>query len=102
MRTMDPRHRDLDQVGSGALERRVLTQALAERAGVEVLVLDLRDVAPALEQRLDVALTAGELHLAVEVRADTGEPLEILADERFGLFERDVQLARERGRPLTV
>ena len=65
---VDPDHGELDQVGRGALERRVLRVALAVGAHVEVAVLDLGDVAAALEQGLDVALLPRQLDHAVEER----------------------------------
>ena len=82
-RAMDPDHGELDQVGRGALERRVLRVPLAVGPHVEVPVLDLGDVAPPLEERLDVALFPGQLDLPVEKGTDPGEPLEVAGDEPF-------------------
>ena len=45
-------HRDLDQIGGGALDRRVGRHALAEAAEVRIAAPQLGEVAPAAEQRL--------------------------------------------------
>ena len=99
---MNVAHRHLDQVGRRALQGRVLRGPLGEGAHVEVLVADLRDVAAAAEQRLDVALLAGESDLAVEKGAHAGEALEVLRDEVLRLLLRDAELAREGERALAV
>src|SRR2546425_12095159 len=99
---VDPDHGELDEVGGGTLQRRVGGRALPEGADVEVLVLELRNVAPAAEQRLDKALVAGLGHRAVEPRAHSLEPLEVLHDELGRLLLGDAELARQRERTLAV
>ncbi len=101
-RVVDPDHRNLDQVGRGTLERGILGLALTEGADVEVLVPNLGNVAPPLEEGLDVAALLGQRHLLVQERAHAGKPLEVGGDERLGFLLTDAELARERKRTLSV
>ena len=97
---MDPDHRDLDQVGRRALDRRVGGGALAERADVEVPVAQLGDVAPPPEDGLDVAVLARERDHRVEVLAHPLEALEVRLDELLRLGVLDLAAgARARARP---
>ena len=81
---------------------RVLRVALAVGAHVEVPVLDLGDVAAALEEGLHVALLPGELRHAVEKGAHPGEALEVARDEGLRVLLRDAELAAQRERALPV
>ena len=95
-------HRDLDQVGGRALQGGVRGGPLTECPDVEVLVLELGDVAPPAEQRLDVAPLPGLGDCAVEPGAHAGEAAEVLLNERARLVLRDAQLAGQREGALPI
>src|SRR2546425_527703 len=101
-RPVDANHRDLDEVGGGALERGIGRRALAEGADVEVAVAQLRNVAAAPEDRLDEALLAGGGDRAIQPRPHAGEAREVLPDEFLRFLLRDAQLAGEGERALAV
>ncbi len=99
---MDADHGDLDQVGGRTLQRRVGGGALGEGAQVEILLVDLRDVPAPAEECLHVAVLPGQPHLQIKIRAHAREALEVLRDERLGLFLGDAELPGERERALAV
>src|SRR5205823_4223364 len=101
-RPLDRDHGYLDQVGGGSLERRVGRSALAERADIEVPVLQLRDVAASPEQRLHVPPLARLGDGPIEPGPHAGEPRKILRDELFRLLLGDAELAGEGERSLSV
>src|SRR5256885_1490783 len=99
---LDADHGDLDQVRRRSLERGVGRGALPERTDIEVSVLQLRNVAPPSEQRLDVPSLARLRDRSVEPRPHAGKPCEILRDEPLGLLLRDAELAGQGQRSLPV
>ncbi len=99
---MDVDHRQLDQIGGGALDGGVGRHPLTEATDVRVLGIELGYVAPPAEQRLDIALLSRQLDLAVQVLADRGEAREVVGDELPGLGDADAELSRQRRRALTV
>src|ERR1044072_2160086 len=101
-RGVDANHRDLEQVARGPRERRIGRRALAEGANTEIAVAQLRDVAPAPEERLDEAARARLFDRLFQPGAHTGKALEILFDESLRLLERDPELARQRQCALPV
>ncbi len=88
-------HRALDDVGGGALDRGVDRRALAERPAARLLRLDLRQVDPPAEQRLDVAVLLGEGLLGVHEAFDRRVALEIGVDVALRLALLDAQVLRE-------
>ena len=101
-RVIDADHGSLDEVGGGALQGGIGGGPLAERPDVEVLVLQLRNVAPATEQRLDVTPGAGFRHRAVEPCPHARKARKVLLNERLRLVERDAELPGQGERPLPV
>src|SRR5690349_3649526 len=78
-------HRDLDDVGGGALDDRVDGQPLAELARLPVAGADLGDLAAAAEQRRDVAVLLGLLDRVLHELRDGGEAGQIAVDELLRL-----------------
>src|ERR1044071_6432471 len=99
---MQTHHRKLDQIGSGTLERGILSLALAKGPHVEVTVADFGDIAPAAEEGLDIAALAGQGDLAVEKGPHAGEAAEVLGNEGLRVFLRNAQRTGEREGALTV
>ena len=97
-RRVDADHRDLDDVGGGALDGRVGGRAFAELPDVPVGRAQFGDVAAPSGERLDEAVGLRLLDLFVEVFAHAGQPLEVLRDEGLRLRRADAQLLRERER----
>ena len=60
----DADHRDLHEIGGGALDGRIGRHALAEAAQIGVAAPQLGEIAPAAEQRRDVAALAALRHRA--------------------------------------
>src|SRR6266545_1068585 len=101
-RAGDADHGDLDEVARRALERRVGRGALAEGADVEVLVLELGDVAAPAEQGLHVPPLARRGDGAIEPGAHAREAGEVLLDEALRVILRDGELAGQGKRSLAV
>ena len=91
----DPDHGALDDVGGGALDRRIDRGPLAEPAARRVLLADRRHVDLAAEQRGDEARLAGLLAHAVHVVPDTGIALEVGVDIGLGLGPLDAEVVRQ-------
>ena len=89
------RHRALDEVGAGALDRRVDRRAFAALAFVLVRRLDAREPGLPAEQGLRIAALARALERALDIVGDAGEALEIAADQRLRLVGRDFEPARK-------
>src|SRR5262249_52997206 len=94
--------RPLDEVGGRPLQRGVGRHALAERAVIEVLVVDLGDEAPASGEGLDVTELPCVLDAAIEVAAYARESAEVLLDELLRLVLGDIELLGEGEGPLAV
>jgi hypothetical protein len=84
-----PRHRALDDVGAGALDRRVDRRALGALALVRDLGVDPREPGLAPEQRLRIAALAHALERVDDVALDAGKALEVLVDDRLRLVGLD-------------
>ena len=95
-------HRLLHEVGRGALYGCVLRDALAELPHVPVPRLQLGNVPPPPEQRLDVAELLRGFHLRVEEVPHTLKALEVGVDECLRLLPRDAEPLREGERSLAV
>ena len=52
-------HRDLDEVGSRALNRRIYGHSFGVRAGERIAAVDVAQAAAATQKRLDVAVRSG-------------------------------------------
>src|SRR6202043_3059361 len=89
--SMTADHRDLDDVGGGALDHRVDGQTLAERVLLAVARAQLGDLAAAAEQRRDVALLDGLRDRPLDELADRWKPLEVSRDEHGRLLARYLQ-----------
>ena len=92
---VDANHRDLDQVGRGALQRRVDRGALGKTAQVEVLAVDVGDRPHPAEQRRDFLIAARLLQRAVDELAHAAVLLKISVDEVLGLLGVDANLLRQ-------
>ena len=88
-------HRQLDQVGRGALHRRIDGGALRGRAARAVGRVDLGQPEPAAEHRLHEALALGlgarALHVARHARVSG----EVAVDVELGRLALDVQVGRQ-------
>ena len=84
-------HRDLDDVGGGALDDGVDREPLAEAAHLPVAGADLRDLAAAAEQRRHVAVLLGLRDRVLHELRDGGEALQVAVDELLRLLLRDLQ-----------
>ena len=84
-------HRDLDDVGRGALDHGVDGEPLAEAARVRVAGAQLGDRAAAAQQRGDEALLLRPLDHLLAEGAHGGEALQVAGDEFLALFARDVE-----------
>ncbi len=85
-------HGALDDVRRGALHRRVDRGALGALAHGAVLRIDLRQVQPPTEQRLDIALLGGLGAGALHVGEHAGVAGEIAVDVLLRLLSADVDL----------
>src|SRR5215207_776114 len=99
---MNPYHCQLDQVSGRSLQRRVLSIPLSVRPLIEVSLLNFRDVAATLEERLHVALLARQFHLAVEESPHSRKALEVTSYEVPRVLQGDPQLPAQGEGPLTV
>ncbi len=88
-------HRDLDEVGGGALDDAVDGGALGEGAAVGVVRGDVRDLAAALEHRLDIAVALGLGDALFEEGRDAGEALLVAVDDLRGLGVGDAEAPSE-------
>src|SRR6202165_585845 len=61
-RIIDPDHRDLDQIGSGSLNRRIGSNSFTKCTNVEIPFAQLRDISPPPEYRLHISVLASECH----------------------------------------
>ena len=94
-RVVGAHHRDLDDVGGGALDDRVDREALAELARLPVARADLGDLAAAAEQRRDVAVLLGLRDRVGHELRDGREALEVAVDELLRLLLLDLQAVGE-------
>ena len=78
---LDAEHRDLDQVGRRALDRRVERHPLGRLATLPVVAGEVGQVAPATHDRLGEARAPGLVDDAAEVVADAAEGLEVLVHQ---------------------
>src|SRR5580692_2550466 len=92
---VDADHGDLDEVGSGALQRGVDGGTLGEAALVRVFAVDVGDGADAAEQRFYLHVAAGFVERLVDEGAHALVPLEICRDELFSFGGLDAELLRE-------
>ena len=90
-------HRDLDDVAGRALDRHIDRLAFGPRANGVVAVVDRREIAPAAEQRRDIAFLAGFSGNSVHVFADAFVGVEVIVDHLAGLGRDDAD-ARATGR----
>ena len=94
-RVVAAHHRDLDDVGRGALDDRVDREPLAELARLPVARADLGDLAAAAEQRADVAVVLGLRDGVGHELRDGREALEVAVDELLRLLLLDLQAVGE-------
>ena len=95
-------HRALDDVGGRALHRGVDRAALGVLSQLAVARPDLRQVQPAAEHGLDVALLPGERAGFVHVALHAGVAREVQLHVPLGLAALDAELAREPERRHSV
>ena len=86
-----PDHRELDDVGRRALDGGVHGVALRQGADGGVLRIDVREEAPASEERLHIPVLPGERDAFVDEGTDGGEGGEVAVDQLLGLFPAQVQ-----------
>ena len=89
---IDSHHRHLDNIGSGAQDRRIDGIAFGKRADGGVLRIDVRQVTFASEERLGIAAVARYLLLVLDIADDTREGSKIVVDKLFGLGARTIEL----------
>ena len=94
-RGVDPDHRELDQIGGGALQRGVDGGALGEAAGVRIAAVDVGDGTLAAEHRLRHAGFANFRDGRVEQAAHARIAREVVLDVLARLRARDTQLRGE-------
>src|SRR4051812_2868376 len=90
--SIDPDHRQLDEIGGRALERRVHRRALGEAAQVEVLAVNVGNGPHASEQRLYLLIAASLVQRAVDKLAHAAVLLEVSVDEALGFLGIDAKL----------
>ena len=95
-------HGELDQVGGGALHRRIHGGAFGEIAHVGLRRIDFRDLADAPEHSFGDAGLARFGDLTVEKFFHAAIALEIFGDEFGGFFLVNVELLREAERRKAV
>ena len=97
-RPVDVEHRDLDQVGGRALDRRVERHPLGHLAALPVVAGQVGQVAAPAQDRLGVAGAAGLVDDAGEVVADPAERLEVLVHQppRLGRARSELLAEPER------
>ena len=88
-------HRQLDQVGGGALHRRVDRRALGALAAHRLAGADLRQPQAAAEDGLDVAVLAGGFARFFHVAGDAGIAGEVAVDVGLRRAALELELARE-------
>ena len=91
-RSRHAHHGAADDVGGGALDRRVDRGAFEEAAHRRVLGVDLGIVHAPAEHGLDVAVIVGEFLGRFHVVADAGEALEVGLDVLARLLARNAEL----------
>ena len=101
-RAVDVEHRDLDQVGGRALDRRVERHPLGHLAALPVVAGEVGQVAAATHDRLGVAAASGLVDDAAEVVADAAEGLEVLVHQPARLARVDAELGAEAERRQAV
>ena len=84
-------HRNLDEVGGGALDGRVDGVALRRLAQQSVLRVDVADIAAATQQCLYIEVFAGELQRVVQILRDFRETAVVIGDELAGVGLRNLQ-----------
>src|ERR1039458_9572043 len=96
---VDAEHCELDEVGGGALQRRVDGGTLGESAHVGVARLDVGDGADAAEVRAHGLVAANGFEGLVDEAADAGVALEVSIDVGAGFLLVDAELRgqTERG-----
>ena len=95
-------HRDLDDVGGGALHGVVHGRALAKAAELRIFGLELRNVATATVHGLGVTCLLGTRHHVVEERAHARVGLVVAVDHVARLDHRDMQRLRQAVGLLTI
>ncbi len=90
-RRVHPVHRPLDQVGAGALDRRIDRGALGPGAETRVGRADIGEMGLPPEQGAGEAMLADEGQRLVDIGADAGETGEIAVDDRLALILRHAQ-----------
>ena len=95
-------HRALDDVGGGALHRRVDRGALGAGAQALVAGVDVLQVQAAAEHGFDIALLARLLARALHEIAHAGIAREVQRDVVLRLAARDAELARQAERAHAV
>jgi len=88
-------HGDLDEIGRGALDRRVDGGALGELAQRRIGARDLGDVATAVQQGADVPVPAGLLEDPVQEPPDPFVAVEVAVDVLLRLGLADPQFPGE-------
>ena len=88
-------HRQFDDVGRSALDGRVHGVPFCQRAHSGVLRVDVRQEAPAAEQRLHVPVLTGEADAVVDERPDGREGGEVSVDQVLGFLAAQMQALRE-------
>lgn len=95
-------HRDLDDVGCGALHGVVHGRALAKAAELRVFGLELWNMATAAVHSLGITRLLGTRHHVVEERAHARVGLVVAVDHVARLGHRDMQRLRQAVSLLTV
>ena len=79
--TVDPDHRNFDQIGCRSLDRGVGSSSLTECANVEIPFSQLGDIPPPSKNRLHVSVLAREGHHRIKVVPNALKALEVAGDE---------------------
>mmetsp|Transcript_7899 Transcript_7899/g.13575 ORF Transcript_7899/g.13575 Transcript_7899/m.13575 type:complete len:216 (+) Transcript_7899:342-989(+) len=93
-RVWHPDHRTADDVGGGALDRRIYGCAIG-KARPRPFGIDLRRVDLAAKQRLHIAMLFGKGFGVIHIGANAREALKIAVDEVLRLASRNTQIPRQ-------
>ena len=91
---LDADHRNLDEVGSGALHRRIYRHAFCHLRFHAVAAVDARNVAAAARQGFYVAVAVGGRLGIFDILLHALVHIEVPGDKVLGLRHRDFQVAR--------